>query len=145
MSNGLADLSGPQIFNFNITVAMASATTDDETVVCEVGKDTPASTNGLTLVTARIIPAAAITANGTNYSAATIRNRTAAFAGTALPFSRSWIATNSAQGAAEAMTASGTASDLVCANGDVLTFQRIHTGTGIALPAMHVSFTFTLR
>jgi hypothetical protein len=145
MSNGLADLSGPQIFSFTITTAMASATTDDETVICEVGKDTPASATGIQLVSARLIPNAAITANGTNFSVATIRNRTAAFAGAALPFSRSWVATNSVQGVAEAMTASATAADLLCANGDVLTLQRIHTASGVVLPIMHFSFTYTLR
>lgn len=144
MSNGIADLSGQHNFTFYIPAAMASATTDDEFPIFVVGS-TVVPTTGITLIGAKWTPTAAVTHNASNYSVLSIRNRTSAFAGTALPFSRSYVATDSSQGVPEAMTASATAADLVCANGDVLTVQRLHTSSGVVIPAGLLHVTFTLR
>lgn len=80
------------------------------------------------------IPKAAVTANGTNYFTVTLRNRTTG-AGTAVPASRSYIATNSTAFVGDAMTLSATAADLVLAAGDNITVEKLVTGTGLAMPA----------
>lgn len=78
-------------------------------------------------------PAAAITANATNYFTVNLRNRTSG-AGTALPAARSYAATNSVAFVEEDMTLSATAADLLIAAGDTLTVEKLVTGTGLAMP-----------
>lgn len=130
----LKQLSGDHTFNLPVT-AMAAAATDNE----QLGWVVPfkAKITGVTWV-----PGAAVTANGTNYSVLTVRNRKADASGAALPASRSYIATNSLAFVPEAMTLSGTASDLLLAAGDVLTVQMIHTGTGVVIPAGSVRVSY---
>jgi hypothetical protein len=65
--------------------------------------------------------------------------------GAALPFSRSYIATNSVARIKETMTVSATAADLLVANGDVLTVQRIATASGLALPVGLIELAYRLR
>src|SRR5262249_52407592 len=91
------------------------------------------------------VPAAAVTADGTNYATLSFRNRTGAGAGTAIPASRAYSATNSAARTAEAMTLSGTASDLLAAAGDVLTLGVAHSGTGLLIPAGLVQAKLRVR
>lgn len=86
------------------------------------------------LVAVYFVWKSAITANGTNYFTATVRNRGAAAAGTVLAASRSFIATNAAAFVPEAGTLSATATDLEFAAGDVLTCEKLVTGTGLAMP-----------
>lgn len=88
----------------------------------------------LKITGAKWVPAAAVTADGSNYFTLNLRNRGAAAAGTALPASRSYVATNSVAFVPEAMTLSGTAADLLVAEGDVLTVSKVNTGTGLAMP-----------
>lgn len=90
------------------------------------------------------VPAAAVTADPTNYHTLNLRNRTTG-AGTALPASRSYAATNSVAFVAEAMTLSSTAADLLVAAGDVLTVSKVNTGTGLALPKGTVQITAQVR
>lgn len=90
------------------------------------------------------VPAAAVTANATNYFTLTLRNRTTG-AGTALPASRSYAATNSVAFVAEAMTLSATAADLNVASGDVLTVEKLNTGTGLAMPDGEVQISYQVR
>jgi hypothetical protein len=90
------------------------------------------------------VPAAAVTANGTNFFTLTLRNRTTG-AGTALPAQRSYAATNSVAFVAEAMTLSGTTADLNVAAGDVLTVEKLVTGTGLAMPDGVVQVTYQAR
>lgn len=142
MSNGRNDLSGLQNFQFPLTTAMAGATTSDEFEAFVVPSDVPV---GITLVSARWVPAAAVTANGTNFSVLSIRNRGQAGAGTALPFIRSYAATNSVAFTGEAMTVSGTAADLAAVANDVITVQRIFTASGLVLPAGLLTVFYTLR
>lgn len=141
MSNGRLDLSGLQNFQFPLTTPMAGATTSDEFEAFVVPSDVP---NGITLVSARWVPAAAVTANGSNFSTLSIRNRGTA-AGAALPFTRSYAATNSVAFTGEAMTASGTAADLLCVANDLITIQRIFTASGVVIPAGLVTVFYTVR
>src|SRR5262245_28837340 len=60
------------------------------------------------VVSARLVPAAAITADPTNYATYTLTRHTAG-ASAATVATRAWSATNSAAVTAEAMTLSGTA------------------------------------
>lgn len=90
------------------------------------------------------IPAAAITANATNYFTLTLRNRTTG-AGAALPAQRSYAATNSVAFVAETMTLSGTAADLLVAAGDVLTVEKLVAASGLAMPDGVVQVTYQAR
>jgi len=80
-------------------------------------------------------PAAAVTANVTNYATLGLRNRGAAGAGTALPAVRSYAATNSVAWVPEAMTLDATVANRQFAAGDLITIQSVWTGSGLALPA----------
>jgi hypothetical protein len=93
------------------------------------------------LTAARFIPLANITANATNFFTLNVRNRGAAGAGTAIPASRSWAATNSTALVAEAMTLSATATDLQLAAGDVLTVAVVNSGAGLAVPVFSLQLT----
>lgn len=87
----------------------------------------------LKITGAKWIPAAAVTADGSNYFTLNLRNRTTG-AGAALPASRSYVATNSVAFVPEAMTLSATAADLLVAAGDLVTVSKVNTGTGLAMP-----------
>lgn len=91
------------------------------------------------------VPAAAITANGSNYFTLTLRNRKADASGTALPASRAYSATNSTAFVSEAMTLSSTAADLNVAAGEVLTVEKLVTGTGLAMPDGEVQISYQGR
>lgn len=91
------------------------------------------------------VPNANVTANGTNYATLSFRNRTGAGAGTAVPASRAYSATNSSANVAEAMTLSGTATDLNIASGDVLTLAIAHSGTGLLIPPGLVQVSLRAR
>lgn len=94
---------------------------------------------------AKWVPAAAVTANGTNFATLSFRNRTGAGAGAAVPASRAYSATNSVAQISEAMTLSGTAADLLLALGDVLTLGVVHSGTGLTIPAGLVQVKLRVR
>lgn len=89
------------------------------------------------------IPAAAITANGTNYFTLTLRNRTTG-AGTALLAQRSYAATNSVAFVAETLTLEAAANLLVAA-GDVLTVEKLVAASGLAMPDGVVQVTYQAR
>lgn len=97
------------------------------------------------IVAVRWTPAAAVTANGTNFATLSFRNRTTAGAGSAVPASRAYSATNSTAQVAESMTLSATAADLQPAAGDVLTLGIAHSGTGLVIPAGLVQVTWRIR
>lgn len=84
------------------------------------------------------IPAAAVTANGTNYAVLSLRNRGTDGTGDNLVASRSYIATNSVAFKADTATLSATAEDRLVAAGEVLTFEKVNTGTGLAIPDGYV-------
>jgi hypothetical protein len=91
------------------------------------------------------LPAAAITANASNYFTLSLRNRGAAGSGTALPVSRSYAATNSVAWVNETGTLSGTATDLLLTAGDSITLQKVETGTGLTCPAGLVVVSLRFR
>lgn len=120
------DLSGDHVFAVAVP-GQATAGTVDEFAALVAPFD-------MKITAVKWLPAAAITANGGNYFTLTLRNRGAAAAGAALPAQRSYAATNSVAHVAEAMALSGTAADLLVAAGDVLTVEKLVTGTGLAMP-----------
>lgn len=99
----------------------------------------------ITITGARLIPNAAITANGSNFFDLALINKGAAGAGNTSVATRSWAATNSVAFVPEAMTLSGTAANLNLAAGDVLDLARTVTGTGLAMPDMLVVVKYRLR
>lgn len=133
----LSEIQGNHVLRIQLQTAMAGATTSDEFLLATM------PTNA-TLVSAKWVPFAAVTANGTNFSIISVRNRTTA-AGTALPFTRSYAATNSVAFTAEAMTADSTAANLLAAAGDLLTVQRIFTASGVIIPAGLVEVSYRIR
>jgi hypothetical protein len=86
------------------------------------------------VVAVKWVPTAGITANGSNYFTLTLRNRGAAGSGTALPAQRAYSSGNATAFVAESATLSATAADLNVAAGDVLTVEKLVTGTGLAMP-----------
>lgn len=96
-----------------------------------------------TLLSAAYYPAAAMTGDNTNSRAFTLVNLGPTNAGStsmatlALP-----TATNPPANTAAAMTLSVTPANLVFAAGDVLQFQSVHTGTGIADPGGTLLLTY---
>jgi hypothetical protein len=134
----LSQISGPHTLTISLQSAMAAAGTDDEFVLGTLPVNA-------TITAAKWVPAAAVTANGTNFSILSVRNRKADASGTALPATRSYAATNSVAFVPESMTLSGTAADLSCAAGDVLTVQRIHTASGVVIPAGRVEVSYKIR
>lgn len=121
----LKEVSGDHVFVIAVAGQGTAGTADEFT-----GFVAPFN---LKITVVKWIPSAAITANGTNYFTLTLRNRTTG-AGTAVPASRSYAATNSVAVVAEAMTLSSTAADLNVAAGDVLTVEKLVTASGLAMP-----------
>lgn len=120
------ELRGDLVFPISVA-GQGTAGTPDEFIAMVAPFD-------LKITGVKWIPAAAITANATNYFTLTLRNRGAAAAGTALPAQRSYAATNSTALVSEAMTLSATAADLNVAAGDVLTVEKLVTASGLAMP-----------
>jgi hypothetical protein len=135
---GLADTPGIITLRVQLPVAMASATTNDE----YPGVVLPTNAK---IVAGRFVPLAAITANGTNFTTLSVRNRKADASGSALPLGRSWAATNSTAFKPDTMTLSGTAADALVAAGDVLTVQRVATASGLVIPAGTVEIDYLIR
>lgn len=131
------DLRGDHSVTVPVT-AMASATTDNEQTAF-------VAPFNLKVTGVKWLPAAAVTANGTNYSTLSVRNRKADASGSALPATRAYSATNSTAWVAEDCTLSSTASDLLVNAGDVLTVQMIHTASGVVIPAGSVRISYQAR
>lgn len=99
------------------------------------------------VVGARWVPGAAMTANDTNYVSLTIRNRGLLGVATTTLATRPWTIAggNSVAALAETLTLSATEADLLAVEGDVLTAQWTHTGTGLAIPAGLVELLYRYR
>jgi hypothetical protein len=82
---------------------------------------------------AKLVPCAAVTANGTNYVTATVSNVTQ----TQTIATRSYAATNSVADTPETLTAP-TGLAAVLTFGDVVKLAMAHTGTGLASQTMIV-------
>lgn len=120
------EIRGDQVFTITV-LGQATAATADEWSGVKVPFD-------CVVKSAKWIPAAAVTADGSNYATVNLRNRGSAGAGSTLPASRSYAATNSTAFVSEEMTLSSTSSDLNLTEGDVLTVSKVVTGTGLAIP-----------
>lgn len=134
---GLIDIPGTHILRASFPVAMASATTSDEYPGVIVPDD--ATVIGVTWT-----PLANVTANGTNYTTVGVRNRGAAAAGTNIVATRSYIATDSVAFTPEAMTL-GNAAAVTVAAGDLLTIRRVHTASGLVVPAGLIEIAIRFR
>lgn len=99
----------------------------------------------ITIVAVKIVPNAAITANGTNFFDLALINKGAAAGGSTSMATRSWAATNSVAFVAESLTLSATTANLNAAVGDVLDLQRTITASGLAMPDMQVELHYRLR
>jgi hypothetical protein len=116
-------LQGDHVFEIAV-LGQATAGTADEWSGVKIPYDA-------TVVAAKWIPAAAVTADPTNYCNVNLRNRGAAGAGTTLPATKSYATGSSTAFAADDMTLS---TDVDLTAGDVLTVSKTNTGTGLALP-----------
>jgi hypothetical protein len=132
----LSEIRGDLVFTIAVAGQATAGTADEFTGF--------AAPFNLKITGVKWIPAAAVTADPTNYLTLNLRNRTTG-AGAALPASRSYAATNSVAFVAEAMTLSSTAADLLVTAGDVLTVSKVNTGTGLALPKGTVLVTAQVR
>jgi hypothetical protein len=80
------------------------------------------------------IPAAAITANATNFFTLNVRNRGADGLGATNIAARSYAATNSVAFAREAATLNATPANLRVAAGDAITVEKVVAAGGLAMP-----------
>jgi hypothetical protein len=131
------ELRGDHVASLPVA-AMAGATTDNE----QPGFVVPFNAK---VTAVKWLPAANVTASGTNFSVLSVRNRKADASGTALPASRSYAATNSTAWVPEDCTLSSTAADLLLNAGDILTVQMIHTASGVVIPAGVVRVSYQAR
>jgi hypothetical protein len=95
------------------------------------------------IVGARLVPAAAITADPTNYAVYTLTRHTAGASGTTVA-TRTWAATNSAAVTPEEMTLSGTAANLLLAANDTLSIVKTVGASGLLIPACLLIVQFKL-
>lgn len=95
------------------------------------------------IVSATLVPSAAITADGTNNAVYTLTRHTAG-ASAATVATRSWAATNSVALTPEAMTLSGTAANLLLNAGDTLSVVKTVGGTGLLIPNCLLVVTYRL-
>lgn len=95
----------------------------------------------LTVVSASLVPLAAITANGTDYAIITLTRHTAGATATTVA-TRSWIATNSVAHTEESMTLSATAANLILAAGDTLAPLKTVAGNGLVIPNFLLVVTY---
>ncbi len=93
---------------------------------------------------AQLVPAAAITADGTNYAIYTLTRHTAGASATTVA-TRSWIATNSVALTPESMTLSGTAANLLLTAGDTLSIVKTVAASGLLIPACLLVVSYKIR
>lgn len=91
------------------------------------------------------VPSANVTADPTNFSTLTLRNKGPLKSGTTPVASRAWSAGNSVAGTKEAFALSGTPANLEVAAGDRLDLVQTHGGTGVALPTGTLLVTVLAR
>lgn len=130
------ELSGTLVHRFFVPGQGTAGTVDDWALMVVQ--------NDLKLIAVKLIPNAAITANGTNFFDLAVINKGAAAAGSTSMATRSWAATNSVAFVAETMTLSATAANLLAVAGDVLDLSRTVTASGLAMPDMLVEVHYQL-
>lgn len=125
---GLQDIPGTTLVSQKLVGAATAGTAIEEGVFIAPFK--------LQITAVRLIAAATITGQATNFFTLNVRNRTTG-AGTVVPAT---LAFSSAPVVATAntplaITLSATATDLIVAAGDAITCEKAITGTGLAMPA----------
>lgn len=133
----LSEIAGDHVARVFVPGQSTASTTDDWVIMV--------ADQNITVTGVRIVPNAAITANGTNFFTLTLTNKGAAAAGSTAVATRAWSATNSVAFVAESMTLSSTAADLNVASGDVLVLVRTVAASGLAMPDMTVVVKYKLR
>jgi hypothetical protein len=138
MSNGVADLVGPQRFKIDVP-GQATAGTPDEFA----GIVMPFNAKVLAV---SYTPKSVLTGAATNNTTVTVRNRGAAGAGTVQPAQLNFAAgTNAPAFVATALPLSATATDLNLNAGDVLTVEKLNVGTGLAMPGGTITVDVQVR
>jgi hypothetical protein len=117
--------------------AQGTAGTDDNWPVWTAPCD-------LEVTAVKFTPSAAITADGTNFSTYTVKNKVAG-AGTASVAARAWSATNSVASTPESFTLDTTAANLLVNAGDSLEVVKTHGGTGLVIPDGLLTFSYKAR
>ncbi len=129
--------TSPLIKPLTVQVDAAAITADTSTVIGE------APFAG-TVSRAAYVPAAAMTGATTQNRTITVTNRTTAGLGTTAVAALTFISgVNGVADDAKELTLSVTAANLVVAQGDVLTFDSVHNGTGIVDPGGSVIVEIT--
>ncbi len=95
------------------------------------------------VVSAALVPAAAVTADGTNFATYTLTRHTAG-GSAATVATRAWSATNSVALTEESMSLSGTAANLLLTAGDTLTIVKTVAASGLLIPAVLLVVTYKL-
>ena len=96
-----------------------------------------------TVTAVRFVAKTAITGAATNFFTASLRNRGAAGAGALTVASRAYSAGNNATAfAGDTLTLTA---DVTVASGDVLTLEKLVSGTGLAMPAGTITVTLRAR
>lgn len=121
--------TAPLVFTFSQVVPNAAAAADAVTVVA-------IAPFAGTISRVAYVADTALTGANTDSRTGRLHNRGAAGAGTTVVASKAFVnGVNAAQYDETAITLSGTAADLVVAQGDVLTWESLHVGaTGLADP-----------
>lgn len=115
--------------------AVSTAGNDDDSVIAQ-------APFACTVTSVQYVPEAAITGADTNSRTVSLVNKGAAGSGTTTVASLALTnGVNATANDEKAITLSGTAANLVLAEGDTLQWRSIHVGTGIADPGGLVRIT----
>jgi hypothetical protein len=115
--------------------AVSTAGNDDDSVIAQ-------APFACTVTSVQYVPEAAITGADTNSRTVSLVNKGAAGSGTTTVASLALTSgVNATANDEKAITLSGTAANLVLAEGDTLQWRSIHVGTGIADPGGLVRIT----
>lgn len=129
MSQKIRDIQGEQVI---MRVPVAGQSTAGSAAEFVLGR----APFAVEVTAVRFIPAAGITGANTNFFTITCRNRGSAGTGTTLVASKDYTSgVNETAWVPGTVTLSGTAANLLVAEGDPLTCEKLVTGTGLGMPA----------
>jgi hypothetical protein len=126
----------PQLKTF--VPAQGTAGTAQDQVIGE-------ASHAATVTEATLIPEAAVAANATNYRTFRVLNRGQAGAGTTVVASLATDTNSLVAFDEKALTLSGTAANLVVAEGDVLVADETTAGTGVAHSGYTIEVTYSAQ
>lgn len=135
---GLKDIPGPHVIEVPVA-GQATAATPDEFAIGT------APFNAVVTGVA-FIPKSTLTGANTNYCSVTLRNRGAAGSGSTNIAQTDYVSTvNATAFVANAVTLNATTANRNVTAGDVLTCEKLVTGTGLAMPAGTIEVTLQAR